>query len=182
MSGFGAFVGGGTGGSGSGGVPDDGSVTNAKVASGAAISLDKTANSATRMALSVAEQTKLAGVATAATANASDAQLRDRATHTGTQSADTLADGTTGKVYTATEKTKLAGVATGATANASDAQLRDRSTHTGAQPISATTGLQAALDGKVAAVTVGAKLWIGSQAAYDAIATKDATTLYAITS
>lgn len=32
-----------------------------------------------------AEKTKLAGVATAATANATDAQLRDRATHTGTQ-------------------------------------------------------------------------------------------------
>jgi len=33
-----------------------------------------------------------------------------RATHTGTQSADTLIDGTSNKAYTATEKTKLAGI------------------------------------------------------------------------
>jgi hypothetical protein len=37
-----------------------------------------------------AEKTKLAGIATAATANATDAQLRDRATHTGTQAASTI--------------------------------------------------------------------------------------------
>ena len=39
-----------------------------------------------------AERTKLSGVATGATANATDAQLRDRATHTGTQPAATLSD------------------------------------------------------------------------------------------
>ena len=38
-----------------------------------------------------AEKTKLAGVATAATANATNAQLRDRATHTGTQATSTVA-------------------------------------------------------------------------------------------
>lgn len=37
-----------------------------------------------------AEKTKLAGIATGATANATDAQLRDRATHTGTQSIATV--------------------------------------------------------------------------------------------
>lgn len=37
-----------------------------------------------------AEQVKLAGIATAATANATDAQLRDRSTHTGTQALSTL--------------------------------------------------------------------------------------------
>lgn len=47
-------------------------------------------------------------------------------------------------------KTKLDGIATGATANDSDAQLRDRSTHTGTQAISTVSGLQAALDGKLA--------------------------------
>ncbi len=46
------------------------------------------------------------------------------------------------------DKAKLDGIATGATANSTDAQLRDRSTHTGTQPIAATSGLQAALDGK----------------------------------
>jgi len=39
-----------------------------------------------------AERTKLAGVATGATANATDAALRDRATHTGTQAANTISD------------------------------------------------------------------------------------------
>ena len=71
-----------------------------------------------------------------------------RASHTGTQSADTITDGTTNKTFTAAEKTKLAGVATGATANSTDAALRDRSSHTGAQAISTVTGLQTALDGK----------------------------------
>jgi len=37
-----------------------------------------------------AERTKLAGIATGATANATDAQLRDRSTHTGTQAANTI--------------------------------------------------------------------------------------------
>jgi hypothetical protein len=39
-----------------------------------------------------AQHTKLAGIATGATANATDAQLRDRSTHTGTQLAATISD------------------------------------------------------------------------------------------
>ncbi len=65
-----------------------------------------------------------------------------RATHTGTQSADSLVDGTSNKAFLATERTKLAGVATGATANATDAQLRDRSTHTGTQVASTISDFQ----------------------------------------
>lgn len=56
----------------------------------------------------------------------------------------------------AADKTKLDGVATGATANATDAQLRDRATHTGEQAVSTVTGLQAALDAKLAASEKGA--------------------------
>ena len=44
--------------------PTDGSVTNAKVAAGAGISLDKTADSLTRLAMTPAERTKLAATAT----------------------------------------------------------------------------------------------------------------------
>lgn len=95
--------------------------------------------------------------------------------------ADDLADGAAKVAMTTAERTKLSGVATNATANAADAALRDRSTHTGTQPISATTGLQTALDGKVVAVTAGLKLWKGTQGEYDAIGTKDANTLYVIT-
>ena len=51
--------------------------------------------------------TKVSGIAEGATANATDAQLRDRSTHTGTQSADSLTSGSTNKVFTATNKTKL---------------------------------------------------------------------------
>ena len=42
---------------------------------------------------------------------------RNRANHTGTQSADTLTDGTANKVYTVAEKTKLAGIEAGAEVN-----------------------------------------------------------------
>jgi hypothetical protein len=59
-------------------------------------------------------------ISSTATANSTDAALRDRSTHTGTQTADTITDGTTNKAYTAT-------------ANSTDAALRDRSTHTGTQ-------------------------------------------------
>lgn len=67
------------------------------------------------------------------------AQVRDRSTHTGTQSADTVVDGTTNKAYTAAEKTKLGGVATGATANSPDATLLARANHTGTQSLDTTT-------------------------------------------
>jgi hypothetical protein len=77
-------------GGGGGGVPDDASVTDAKVASGAAINLDKTADSATRLALTSTQSTKLAGVATGATANSSDATLLARANHTGSQTISTV--------------------------------------------------------------------------------------------
>jgi hypothetical protein len=63
------------------------------------------------------------------------ANLRDRTTHTGVQSADSLTDGTTNKAFLATERTKLTGIATGATANSADATLLARANHTGTQAI-----------------------------------------------
>ena len=108
--------------------------------------------------MSGADKTKLNGIATGATANATDAQLRDRSTHTGTQSLDTTTDSATRLAMTAAERTKLSGVATGATANATDAQLRDRSTHTGSQATSTITGLDAALNDRTRGtvrITVG---------------------------
>lgn len=44
----------------------------------------------TTAAFTTAQETKLAGIATGATANATDAALRDRSTHTGTQAAGTI--------------------------------------------------------------------------------------------
>ncbi|MBB6578950.1 hypothetical protein HNP33_003055 [Comamonas odontotermitis] len=111
-----------------------------------------------------ADKSKLAGVADQATKNATDAQLRDRTTHTGAQpissvtglqtALDSKVDKVAGKAlstedYTTAEKNKLAAVAAGATANATDAQLRDRATHTGTQPISSVANLQASLDARL---------------------------------
>jgi len=101
------------------------------------------------------EKTKLAGVATNATANSPDATLLNRQNHTGTQSADTVTDGTTNKVYTATEKTKLSGVATGATANSTDATLLNRANHTGTQSSSTISDFTEAAQDAIAALLQG---------------------------
>lgn len=71
-------------------IPSDGSVTNVKVATNAAISADKLAEGSTNKLLTSAERTKLAGVAASATANSPDATLLDRASHTGTQAIATV--------------------------------------------------------------------------------------------
>lgn len=72
------------------GTPADGTVTDVKVATGAAINADKIADGATNKVYTAAEQTKLAGVQAGATANNTDATLLARANHTGTQSASTI--------------------------------------------------------------------------------------------
>lgn len=211
----------------------------------------------TTASFTTAQETKLAGIATGATANAADSALRDRSTHTGTQAISTvtglqaaldgkqatLVSGTSLKTvngnsllgsgditisgggsaswggitgtlsaqtdlqtalnarqplatvltnttaaFTTAQETKLAGIASGATANATDAQLRDRSTHTGTQAISTVSGLQAALDGKVASNPTGitgadaiTNIVSLTQAEYDAIGTKSPTTFYVVT-
>ena len=55
-------------------------------------SADTLTDGTTNKAFLATERIKLAGVATAATANATDAQLRDRSTHTGTQLLSTISD------------------------------------------------------------------------------------------
>lgn len=117
---------------------------------------------------STTEKNKLAGIATGATANQTDAHLLNRANHTGSQAMSTVTglvtslDGKVDKVsgmglsaenYTTADKNKLAGIATGATANDTDANLRNRANHTGSQAMTTITGLPAALDNKVDKVT-----------------------------
>lgn len=113
------------------------SSTTGKILKNSPVTIDDSGNIATPGTVDgrdvSVDGTKLDGVASGATANATDAQLRDRSTHTGTQSADTLTDGTTNKAFLATERTKLAGIATGATANDTDANLKNRANHTGTQ-------------------------------------------------
>jgi hypothetical protein len=62
------------------------------------------------IAITVNDAADTITITTTATKNSTDAQLRDRSTHTGTQSADTITDGTNNKVFTAAEKTKLAAI------------------------------------------------------------------------
>lgn len=56
---------------------------------------DDIPDGATKVTMTSAERTKLSGVATGATANATDAQLRDRSTHTGAQAQSTVTNLTT---------------------------------------------------------------------------------------
>lgn len=124
----------------------------------------------TTASFTTVQETKLAGIATGATANSSDATLLNRANHTGSQAISTVTglqtalDGkqplatvltNTTASYTIAEQTKLAGIATGATANSPDATLLARVNHTGTQAISTVTGLQTALDGKEPTITAG---------------------------
>lgn len=81
--------------------------------------------------------------------------------------------------YTTAEKSKLAGIATAATANSSDATLLARANHTGSQAISTVTGLQAALDGKQAALAGTTAQYVrgdGSLATYTAVQCYSGTT------
>jgi len=72
--------------------------------------LDAVADTASRVAFLPAERTKLSGIATGATANDTDANLKARANHTGTQSLDTTSDSATRLAMTSAERTKLAGI------------------------------------------------------------------------
>lgn len=69
----------------------------AKLASGvlsasSTVSADDVVDGSTNKAYTATEKTKLAGIATAATANDTDANLKARANHTGTQTASTISD------------------------------------------------------------------------------------------
>ena len=55
-----------------------------------ALDADDLADGSSKVMMTAVERTKLTGIATGATANATDAQLRDRSTHTGTQAAGTI--------------------------------------------------------------------------------------------
>ena len=67
-----------------------GQVTNAMLASG--ISADKVSAGSTNGVVTLAQVSKLNGIATGATANDTDANLKARANHTGTQAASTISD------------------------------------------------------------------------------------------
>jgi hypothetical protein len=87
--------------------------------------------------------------------NVSAASLRDRSTHTGTDSLDATTDSASRLAMTAAERSKLAAVASNATANSTDAQLRDRISHTGTQTSSTIADFAEAVQDVVGAVFAG---------------------------
>jgi hypothetical protein len=110
----------------------------------------------------------------------------------GKQPLSTVLNNTTAS-FTTAQETKLAGIAAGATVNATDAALRDRATHTGAQAASTISDFAAAADARIAASNRVSSNTTGitgadqitnmvslTQAEYDAIGTKNASTLYVI--
>jgi hypothetical protein len=118
-------------------------------------------------AFTAADKTKLDGIQSGATANATDAELRDRSTHTGTQAIATVSglqaalDSKSNTAHTHDDRYYTEAEADarflGISAKAADADLLDgaegshyldRANHTGTQPIATIAGLQAALDSK----------------------------------
>jgi hypothetical protein len=86
-------------------VGDDSSTSTINGASHALVSIQFTGDGSTQnFAFTTSLRTKLNGIASNATANATDAQLRDRSTHTGTQAAGTI----TGLAASATTDTTSA--------------------------------------------------------------------------
>ncbi|UBQ44578.1 pyocin knob domain-containing S74 family peptidase [Comamonas thiooxydans] len=104
------------------------------------------------------DKSKLDGVAAGAQVNVgTDLDIGTRTTTTvpltsSTGNNTTLPAATTALagVMTSTDKAKLDAIAAAATKNDTDANLKSRANHTGTQAISTVTGLQAALDAKVA--------------------------------
>ena len=105
--------------------------------------------------------TKLSGIASGATKNQTDTHLLSRTNHTGEQAIATVTglqnaldlkvDKVAGKeLILSSDITKLGGIASGATKNQTDTHLLSRTNHSGTQAISTVSGLQTALDGKLA--------------------------------
>ena len=99
--------------------------------------------------LADADAVKFAGIATGATVNDTDANLKDRANHTGTQASSTITTSATNKILgrdtagagaveelDADAVRGMINVANGASANSTDAYLLGRANHTGTQAAS----------------------------------------------
>ena len=119
-------------------------------------SADSLIDGTTNKAFLATERTKLAGIATGATANATDATLLNRSNHTGTQSADTLTDGTTIFAFLATERGKLAGIAAGASTSVTSATNKGAVYATGATTATITAGTGITVTNAANTITIAA--------------------------
>lgn len=134
----------------------------AHVGTGGAAHADATTSTAGFMA--AADKTKLDGIATGATANAADAQLRDRATHTGTQAISTISG-----LQTALDGKEPAGTAS-ASMTAHLAAADPHSQYTTAAEAAAAAPVQS-VAGRTGAVTIAAADITDSTAAGRAVLT-----------
>lgn len=145
-------------------------VTNAKLANMATATIKgrTTAGTGDPEDLSAAQVRAILNVAEGATANQTDAHLKDRANHTGSQLASTISD-----FATSVRSTVLSGLslADSTVVAATDSVLQaigklaarlatafSRANHTGEQAISTVTGLQTALDSKQATLVSGTNI------------------------
>jgi hypothetical protein len=125
--------------------------------------------------MAAADFTKLAGITPGATVNSTDAALRDRATHTGTQPGSTITGAITSSAMTLGPG-RLAGRTTAAVGPLEEIQV-STSLALGAGVLSATISSQPALAAGSARVFNVVRL---TQASYDALPVKDPETQYNI--
>jgi hypothetical protein len=93
---------------------------------------DQITETASNKILTSTERTKLSGIATGATANSTDAQLRDRSTHTGEQAISTITNLQT-TLNLKLEAASIANFETTTQLNSRDTANRNRANHSGSQ-------------------------------------------------
>jgi hypothetical protein len=93
---------------------------------------DQITETASNKILTSTERTKLSGIATGATANSTDAQLRDRSTHTGEQAISTITNLQT-TLNLKLEAASIANFETTTQLNSRDTANRSRANHSGSQ-------------------------------------------------
>lgn len=106
--------------------------TGAVTAQSGDYTADQITETVSNKILTSAERTKLSGIATGATANSTDAQLRDRTTHTGTQAISTVTNLQT-TLDLKLEAASIANFETTTQLNSRDTANRNRANHTGTQ-------------------------------------------------
>jgi hypothetical protein len=123
---------------------------------------DNITDGTTKVIMTSAERSKLTNIASSATANSTDAQLRDRGTHTGSQAISTIVNLTT-SLSDLTARSLPAGGTAGQVLTKLSGLDYAASWGTPVVPLNGVTGL-----------------WKGTQAQYDAIATPVSSVIYVI--
>lgn len=123
---------------------------------------DDIADGTNKVMMLASERSKLSGISASATANATNAQLRDRATHTGSQDITTITNLQT-TLTDLTSRSMPSGGSTGQVLAKSSGTAYATSWITPLQALNGVTGI-----------------WMGTQAQYDAIGTPVSTVVYIV--